>query len=61
MKTSASAFLRFGLLTLFSLLVFVTFVLAQDPECSASIPCKAGCCSKFGFCGYGKDCELVSL
>lgn len=31
---------------------------AQDvPECSASIPCKAGCCSKFGFCGLGPDCK----
>ncbi|EGX89977.1 class V chitinase, putative [Cordyceps militaris CM01] len=44
----------FSLLTLFFLL-FVDVSLAQDPECSASIPCKAGCCSKFGFCGYGKD------
>ncbi|OBT95158.1 hypothetical protein VE01_07296 [Pseudogymnoascus verrucosus] len=29
---------------------------AQDaPECSASLPCTAGCCSKFGFCGLGPD------
>ncbi|KAK1979246.1 family 18 glycosyl hydrolase [Colletotrichum cereale] len=29
---------------------------AQDsPQCSASEPCKAGCCSTAGFCGLGPD------
>ncbi|KAH7119486.1 putative class V chitinase [Dactylonectria estremocensis] len=54
MKAFASPLGRLGLLAI-SFLLLVGFVLAQDPECSASIPCKAGCCSKFGFCGYGKD------
>ncbi|KAH7128090.1 putative class V chitinase [Dactylonectria estremocensis] len=54
MKALASPLGRLGLLALIFLLL-AGFVLAQDPECSASTPCKAGGCSKFGFCGYGKD------
>ncbi|KAI8648702.1 Chitinase [Fusarium keratoplasticum] len=54
MKALPSALGRLGLLAL-SFFLLAGFVLAQDPECSASTPCKAGCCSKFGFCGYGKD------
>ncbi|KAK7423090.1 hypothetical protein QQZ08_009257 [Neonectria magnoliae] len=54
MKALVSPLGCLGLLAL-SFLLLAGFVLAQDPECSASTPCKAGCCSKFGFCGYGKD------
>ncbi|KAL0939539.1 uncharacterized protein CTRU02_206149 [Colletotrichum truncatum] len=38
-------------LLLISFVLLVNIVHAQEPECSESIPCKAGCCSKFGFCG----------
>ncbi|KAL2759070.1 glycoside hydrolase family 18 protein, partial [Sodiomyces alcalophilus JCM 7366] len=34
---------------------FISIGYAQEPECSANIPCESGCCSRFGFCGYGKD------
>ncbi|KAK7959254.1 chitinase [Apiospora aurea] len=30
-------------------------VVAQ--ECSADVPCKTGCCSKFGYCGLGPSCH----
>ncbi|UPK93523.1 hypothetical protein LCI18_004458 [Fusarium solani-melongenae] len=46
---------RNGAFFLFFLLQFL-FTLAQDePQCSATKPCAKGCCSKWGFCGYGKD------
>ncbi|EXF81327.1 hypothetical protein CFIO01_00989 [Colletotrichum fioriniae PJ7] len=50
--------------TFFSLVLLIFFSCllagsnAQDgTECSASLPCKVGCCSKFGFCGFGADSE----
>lgn len=27
-------------------------------ECDANRPCAIGCCSKFGVCGLGPDCEF---
>ncbi|KAG9251358.1 putative class V chitinase [Emericellopsis atlantica] len=39
--------------SLVTLLLLWSFVKAQ--ECSETVPCENGCCSKFGFCGFGKD------
>lgn len=36
-------------------LVLIWAVAGQ--ECSASIPCKIGCCSKWGNCGHGPNCK----
>ncbi|KAK3943074.1 hypothetical protein QBC46DRAFT_447135 [Diplogelasinospora grovesii] len=39
-----------------ALLLFVgawRFVAAQ--ECSSTVPCATGCCSKFGYCGWGDE------
>ncbi|KAH7329286.1 hypothetical protein B0I35DRAFT_473903 [Stachybotrys elegans] len=38
---------------LFLFCTLFSIILAQD--CGPSNPCESGCCSKFGFCGYGKD------
>ncbi|KAK6513087.1 hypothetical protein TWF506_009251 [Arthrobotrys conoides] len=38
----------------FTLLLYFTGVQAQS-TCSAKVPCKVGCCSKFGNCGFGPD------
>ncbi|KAM0313290.1 hypothetical protein ACHAPQ_012074 [Fusarium lateritium] len=53
MAAFTSSMARTALLFLSLLILFTT--VAQAQECSASIPCKLGCCSKHGFCGYGKD------
>ncbi|TPX10951.1 uncharacterized protein E0L32_008157 [Thyridium curvatum] len=45
---------RFSYALLSLLLLFLGLTNAQDvPECSEKVPCKVGCCSKFGFCGLG--------
>jgi len=31
--------------------------LCDAQDCGASVPCKMGCCSKFGFCGLGPNCK----
>ncbi|KAH7309113.1 hypothetical protein B0I35DRAFT_359977 [Stachybotrys elegans] len=43
------------LLFLLFFVALLHLVDAQTTQCSKDIPCKVGCCSKFGFCGYGKD------
>ncbi|KAF5227461.1 hypothetical protein FAUST_11765 [Fusarium austroamericanum] len=53
MAAFMSSMARTVLLFLSLLVLFTT--LSQAQQCSASIPCQLGCCSKFGFCGYGKD------
>ncbi|KAK1480203.1 glycosyl hydrolase family 18, partial [Colletotrichum tamarilloi] len=54
MMVSSRSFFTLILLTFFSCLL--ASANAQDgTECSASLPCKVGCCSKFGFCGFGAD------
>ncbi|KAF2403127.1 glycoside hydrolase [Trichodelitschia bisporula] len=40
---------------LLSLVYFTFFTLAASQDCSKSNPCPKGCCSKFGYCGYGPD------
>ncbi|KAK1240330.1 hypothetical protein MKX08_007772 [Trichoderma sp. CBMAI-0020] len=40
---------------LFLLSLLSSIVVVQGQSCSASNPCKTGCCSKFGFCGLGPD------
>ncbi|RFU82010.1 chitin-binding, type 1 [Trichoderma arundinaceum] len=40
---------------LFLLSLLPSIVVVQAQSCSASNPCKTGCCSKFGFCGLGPD------
>lgn len=42
---------------LFLLSLLPSIVVVQAQSCSASNPCKTGCCSKFGFCGLGPDCK----
>ncbi|KAK6337057.1 hypothetical protein TWF718_009843 [Orbilia javanica] len=42
------------LFPLFALLLYITGVQSQA-TCSAKSPCKVGCCSKFGNCGFGPD------
>ncbi|KAL6786532.1 putative class V chitinase [Trichoderma sp. SZMC 28012] len=45
----------FQTLALFLLSLLPSIVVVQAQSCSASNPCKTGCCSKFGFCGLGPD------
>ncbi|OIW28356.1 glycoside hydrolase [Coniochaeta ligniaria NRRL 30616] len=40
-------------LFLFSLVALSTGGAAQ--QCSASVPCSVGCCSQYGYCGFGDD------
>lgn len=47
-RLSNSLFLTLLLLASF-------FILSVAQECSESIPCKTGCCSKWGHCGWGDD------
>ena len=46
-----------GHLLLFFLLLASFTASVDAQQCSKSTPCKVGCCSKWGFCGYGKDCK----
>jgi len=39
---------------LLAVLLFVTLSSAQQ-GCSSTSPCTVGCCSKFGFCGFGPE------
>lgn len=45
------------LLTLIVPLLLALACLTAAQDCSASNPCKDGCCNEFGFCGYGPDCK----
>lgn len=38
--------------------LFVALIAGQS--CSKTSPCEIGCCSKFGFCGFGSDCMFRS-
>ncbi|KAF3187250.1 hypothetical protein TWF225_004402 [Orbilia oligospora] len=42
------------LLPFLTLLLYLAGVQAQA-KCSAKVPCKVGCCSKYGNCGFGPD------
>ncbi|KAI0197886.1 hypothetical protein F4808DRAFT_473454 [Astrocystis sublimbata] len=35
--------------------IFLFAAAQQDATCSVSSPCKSGCCSKYGKCGFGPD------
>lgn len=48
--------MRSGTLLFISLVsIFLVILPAAAQECSATKKCATGCCSKFGFCGFGKD------
>jgi hypothetical protein len=50
-----------GLLAVACLTASLGAIAALAQHCSPSNPCTTGCCSKFGFCGLGPDCEALPL
>lgn len=39
----------------FLFLLLTLYSVALGQQCSVSVPCEVGCCSKFGNCGWGED------
>ncbi|KAJ3100171.1 hypothetical protein HDU97_002455 [Phlyctochytrium planicorne] len=46
---------RFIIITAIVLITCIGLYEVDAQQCSASVPCALGCCSKFGNCGFGSD------